>query len=557
MDAAMNAAVSALISESQALSTISNNLANSGTTGYKAVSTQFLSLLSTGSSGNNYPAGGVEAVARQNVSLQGNIVSTTSSTDLALDGNGFFVLSDGTSAQSFYTRNGAFETDSSGNMYLNGTGYYLMGWPTGSITSANSSNTASLSKVNLDSFNSSATATTDFALTANLPDEGQSSVNSTSYTNTSGSTEQLNYSWVSTGTTTSGDKTYLVSVTPSNSSVTLSDGTTSGASQLTYSVVTDSSGNIVSVHGTTNNTAGYSGTVLPTSITPSDSSSAVTGQTWANVLSNTGYSATQSLTTYDSLGTEEDYPVTWTAAGDNTWVMTVKSPTDSTGSTVTGELADSSGVSTSSYSYSVSFNSDGTLKSVTPLSTDTSGTLSTAPTNAAGGVALKTYSWTDGAAKADVSVSLGTYGKADGLTQYNTGQTTPTISKVSHTQNGVEYGSLSSISISKTGLVEATYSNGQTVDIYQLAVATFPNVNGLSALNDSVYQQTTSSGAYTLNVAGQNGAATVTESALESSTVDTSTEFSDMIVCQQAYQAASQVISTGKTMFSTLLQAVQ
>ncbi|HVI49880.1 MAG TPA: flagellar hook-basal body complex protein [Candidatus Sulfotelmatobacter sp.] len=562
MDAAMNAAVSALKSESQALSTISTNLANSGTTGYKAVSTQFLNLLNGTTSGTSgTQSGGVTTVTRQNVSLTGNITSTTNSTDMAIDGTGFFVVSDGTN--DYYTRNGSFTSDSTGNLYLSGTSYYLMGWTTdatGSVTTVNQGNTASLEKINVQKYNSTATATTTYSMSANLPDEAQSDVNTLSYTNDSGSSETLNYAWTSTGTNSSGNSTYLVSVTPSNSSVTLDDGTTSGVSQLTYTVEADSSGNIVSVTGTTNNTTGYSGTELPSSITASDKTSGsidTSTETWSAVEAKTGFSKSTSMKIYDSLGTEESVPVTWTAAGDNTWVMTVSSPTDASGSTTSGLLSDSSGVSASSYSYSVSFNSDGTLKSITPLSEMNGSTVSTAPVDANGDPIIKTYSWTDGATAGTVTLNLGTVGKSDGLTQYDTGETTPSISVKSTTQDGVQYGTLKSVAVNSSGEIVATYSNGESVPIYKVAVATFANANGLAAKSDTVYQQTSSSGGYILNEAGQNGAGSLEGSSLESSTVDTSTEFSNMITCQQAYSAASQIISTGKSMFTSLLQAVQ
>jgi len=86
---------------------------------------------------------------------------------------------------------------------------------------------------------------------------------------------------------------------------------------------------------------------------------------------------------------------------------------------------------------------------------------------------------------------------------------------------------------------------------------TFPNENGLAPLNQGVYQQSTLSGTYTLNAAGTNGAGTITGEALESSNVNTSTEFSNMITAQQAYSAASQVIGTDKQMWTSLIQVVQ
>jgi len=569
MDTSMNAAVSALQAQSQALSTISTNLANSSATGYKAVSTQFLNLLNgTGSSAHGSTSGGVSTVTRQNVTLNGTITSTTNATDMAIDGNGMFVVSDGTNT--YYTRDGAFDSDSTGNLYLSGTNYYLMGWTTdatGSVSVTNQGNVASLQKVNTEKYNSSATATTTYSMSANLPDEAQASVNTTSYTNASGSSETLNYSWVSTGTyydtaASTSYNTYQVSVTSSQSSVTLSDGSSSSSSALTYTVETDSSGNIVSVNGTSGNTAGYNGTDLPTSITVTDASANTvtvdtSADTWAAVKAVAGFSKDTSMKLYDSLGTEESVPVTWTAAGDNQWVMTVSSPTNSTGSTVAGLLADSSGVSTSSYSYMVSFNGDGTLNTITPLSHMNGSTISTAPTDASGDPVINTYSWVDGAKAGTITLSLGSSGKANGLTQYDTGESSATISIKSTTQDGVQYGTLKSVAVNTSGEIVATYSNGQSVPIYKVALATFPNSNGLKAMSDTVYQETSSSGDYILNEAGANGVGTIEGSSLENSTVNTSLEFSNMITSQQAYSAASQVISTDRQELTSLIQAIQ
>ncbi len=131
MDAAMSSAVSALQAQSSALSTVSTNLANSQTTGYKAVVTQFNSLLTQDAVGISYPAGGVQAVARQNLLAQGNVTSTTTTTDMAINGNGMFPVTYGVGGNSVsYTRDGAFDSDSSGNLVLSGTNYALVGWPT-------------------------------------------------------------------------------------------------------------------------------------------------------------------------------------------------------------------------------------------------------------------------------------------------------------------------------------------------------------------------------------------------------------------------------------------
>jgi len=106
-------------------------------------------------------------------------------------------------------------------------------------------------------------------------------------------------------------------------------------------------------------------------------------------------------------------------------------------------------------------------------------------------------------------------------------------------------------------VVNATYSNGQTIPIYKIAVATFADPNGLNAQSDGIYSATATSGGATLQTSGTNGAGTVFGSELESSTTDTSGQFSNMISAQQAYTAASQVITTVNKMFDTLVSSMR
>ena len=266
--------------------------------------------------------------------------------------------------------------------------------------------------------------------------------------------------------------------------------------------------------------------------------------------------------------------------------MTVSSPTDPSGTNSTGSLYDSGGNKVSSYSYQVAFNSDGSLNSVTGLQTFTENDTTNPPTltpntNAATGTAaiapvgtngepVLSATWNDGAAaqlagtSTAIAVNLGTAGalgtgQTNGLSQFDTGETTPSISvKSAPVQNGVQYGQLIGVSVDNaSGNVIASYDNGQKVPIYKVPVVTFPNENGLTAQTDGVYKQSSQSGSYTLNLAGTNGAGTITGQALEQSNVDTSTELSDLITAQQAYSSASQVINTDKQMFTSLIQVVQ
>jgi flagellar hook protein FlgE len=570
MDAAMNSAVSGLLAESTALSTISNNLSNSGTTGYKSVDTQFTSLLTELSNGATFTSGGVAASSRQNVLAQGTITSTSVTTDMSISGNGMFAVSAGLSGgTTYYTRNGAFDTDSSGNLYLSGTNYYLQGWPTdtsGNVTAVNSDNLASLETVNVDKYNSSAVATTAYTLTANFPAAAQDELGSISYTATGGVTDDLSIAYVQTSSSTAGGTTtatYQVAVdAPQGATVSDGSGVGGTASQLMYSV-TVVNGVVKQAVNMANGTLTTSATgTFPVAITASNATVAATipGTTWGSFTSSvgSGFVKSTSMTVYDSLGVAETAAVDWTAAGNNSWIMTINSPTNAAGTTSTGSLIAGT-TTTSSYSYLVSFNSDGTLDTVSPQKIyNSAGTLiGTSPTSSTGEAEIAA-TWNDGATASTVAINLGTQDKTDGLSQFSTTSSTSlSINVKSYSQNGVQYGSLTGVSINSSGDVIASYDNGQQVSIYKIPVVTFPNENGLTELSGGVYSQSMNSGNYTLHQAGQDGSGSIEGETLESSTVNTTVEFSNMITAQQAYSSASQVISTDKKMFDSLISVVQ
>jgi flagellar hook protein FlgE len=108
------------------LSTVADNIANASTTGYKTASTEFSSLLLPAVSGN-YNSGAVETDVRYAVDQQGALTYTSSTTDLAITGSGFFVVQD-PSGQPFLTRAGSFVPDESGEL-VNAAGYKLLGYP--------------------------------------------------------------------------------------------------------------------------------------------------------------------------------------------------------------------------------------------------------------------------------------------------------------------------------------------------------------------------------------------------------------------------------------------
>ena len=133
-------------------------------------------------------------------------------------------------------------------------------------------------------------------------------------------------------------------------------------------------------------------------------------------------------------------------------------------------------------------------------------------------------------------------------TQY--GQSSATNSL---TNDGYAAGSLSSMSISPAGVIQASYTNGQTNVIGQIALADFTNEQGLQTLGNNRWQQTFSSGPAQLNAPGSGNAGTIRSSALESSNVDLTTELVNMITAQRYYQANSQTIKAQDTVMQTLV----
>ncbi|SFI21291.1 flagellar hook protein FlgE [Bradyrhizobium sp. cf659] len=419
LSGALSSAISALSAQSQSLSMISDNIANSDTTAYKTTSGMFDALVTASSNTTSYASGGVTISGRANITQQGLLAATSNATDVAIQGSGFFVVTDAKSGgTTAYTRNGAFTTDNAG--YLQNNGYYLEGWRTDADGNVVGNESASnLEPINTQVASTSGSATTKTTIAANLP------------------------------------------------------------------------------------------------------SDAATGDTY-----------TSSMTVYDSLGAANSMQITWSKTGTNTWSASFANPTSASDTTTA--------TGTASGTIDITFNSDGSLASTSPDPATVSIT-----------------GWTDGAADSTITMDLGTAGKTDGLTQYASGETTPSVNVTSIDSDGLSYGKLSSISIGDDGVVDATYSNGQTIAIYKIAVATFADPNGLAASSDGIYSATVTSGNAALQASGENGAGTIYGSELESSTTDTSSQFSSMISAQQAYSAASQVISTVNKMYDTLISAMR
>ncbi len=161
----LNTSVSGMLADSNWLSSISQNVANANTTGYKNAETEFSTLVDQVSSAA--AGGGVMTSTRSLNMLQGNVVTSSTATDLAVQGSGFFVVSDSSGA-TYLTRNGSFVADAAGNL-VNSAGYFLMANNVQGGSSSPANALSTLQKVNLAAVGETATPTTTGSIAANLP----------------------------------------------------------------------------------------------------------------------------------------------------------------------------------------------------------------------------------------------------------------------------------------------------------------------------------------------------------------------------------------------------
>ena len=473
ISSAMLAGISGLISNSSALASISNNIANVNTVGYKRQDTEFQDLV-TAQSGTRgvYTAGGVQAVTSQLVQQQGETRATTSATDLAIAGQGMFVvtsqpgLTSATSPRDF-TRAGSFTPDADG--YLKNTaGYYLQGWvadANGAITT-DPSDVSKLQTINVTSQAGSAGATTAMSINANLNasqapsaaagDPAATPPVAATYDATSATASMATYD-PAAGTGTKPDFTIPLTVVDSQ-------GGRHGVDIRLLKSATANRWNyeIVSTDG-----AITSGAPLHD------------GQLATGVLA---FTSTGQLDTANTTGFPDPKSPVLTLGGSDT-------------------------------------------------------------TAAAGGASWKSSLGIAGQA---ISLNIGT--APGGVTQFASDSTITATA-----QNGVVYGNLASVDIDAQGFVTAKYDNGVTRKIAQVAVATFQNPDGLSAITGDAWQVSRASGNYNLKVAGTGGAGAISPSELENSTVDLSTEFTGLITTQRAYSASSKIITTSDQMLQELI----
>src|SRR5277367_3535461 len=164
----------------------------------------------------------------------------------------------------------------------------------------------------------------------------------------------------------------------------------------------------------------------------------------------------------------------------------------------------------------------------------------TAP--AGGGLTFAGFNPPDGAQPMSMNFNFGQ------TTQYGGG-----FGVTSITQNGYATGQLSSVAVDTSGIVSAVYTNGRSTQLGQLAMANFPNPQGLKQLGDTSWSSTFASGNAVQGTASSAGFGSIQSGSLESSNVDLTQELVNMITAQRSFDSNAQVITTANQESQTVI----
>jgi flagellar hook protein FlgE len=464
LSSALFSGISGLTTLGNAMQIIGDNIANVNTVGFKGSTFTFQDLLSQATStmsGTSQVGRGAALGDIYSAFEQGSFESTGNATDLAIGGDGFFVMRESASENLYYTRAGNFRFDKDGYL-INPEGYVVQGWQ----LDENAEDVGSIGDCMLTSFTSAPAETDKVEVIVNLDADGGD--NSTG----AGTDTDLSTKWAGTAATPIGESAYE-------------------------------------------------------------------------------YQTTMKI--YDSLGSTHDITIYFDKADTNSayeFIVTCNPDEDNrTGAASTsnaGLLA--RGL--------IEFNSGSGV--ITDIDLDLNNGTGTWTAQA------EASNLTDGhfvfapsfIASTPMSIELDFGSRYDGTSWVNGSLSTSQFARPSTTtfQSATGYGAgdLQGVNVDVDGIITGTYSNGQLIPLYRVALAKFTNEQGLQKEGGNLYMATRESGDAITNKPGTNGLGNIAPNSLEQSNVDMATEFVKMISTQRGFQANSKTI----TVVDQMLQEV-
>lgn len=542
---------------------IGNNIANVNTTAYKSSSMTFSELMSQTTqkaSGANATTGvggtnakqiglGVKAGAINTaITTQGSAQSTGNPFDIMITGDNFFVVSNG--SENFFTRDGSFYVDGAGNLAMTSTGYNVMGWGVDETTGNIKQDTVTALRIMSAANMTYPPEATTKANISGILDENDKDV-----TSANGKTVNLNffdargYSYTAKFTfkQSSGDKTNEYSMELNK--ILDSTGAEIDISKLKFG---NRSQQKMETKVTLNTDAyKWDGKVLKTKdgttevanladifkadgslITPADDAAAQKQQKALDAIAKAyGYegSTDEFLNLYITSTANKDKQLTIQdllgnmMAGKTTDVL----PADGSAITMEGRYFEGT---------TVVFNKDtGKLESV-------GGSTTNLNVNAAFSALGGNFS--------DVTIDLSECTNYDNKGTSTIGATSGDLDGLG---TGRRLGDMIGVSIQKDGMIYASYDNGMTKLLGQIATAAFANASGLEKEGDNLYSATLNSGEFDgIGVDITAGGGYMSTGQLEMSNVDLSSEFTEMITTQRGFQANSRIITVSDTLLEEL-----
>lgn len=532
----LNSGVSGLKSFQTKMDTIGNNISNVDTTGFKSSRVSFSELMNenVGGSGggdsapslSNQVGLGVRVSSVDRDFNQGTIENTGQATDLAIEGDGYFVVNNG--SEDLMTRSGNFTfndggqlVDQSGNFVqgynANESGNILGGGATDNVRVdfENSLEPQQTSEVNLGGNLNSDTSSTKvvqaqsaFTLgsdgsiaggTADINDLSQTSTDLESgdiveievATNDGSATETADFEYDADGTTLE-DMVDAINADLSEGSASMVDG----MMILRSDEMGDSEFDVNSISIDDSATGSGADMNFPGFQTTQEGA---TGK------------QTMSTTVYDELGEEHSLLVDFTQTGQNEWDYEAKFADGEsiTGGDDTGTITfDEMGQIDSGDNFDIEFN----------------------PGN--------------GASETSFEINFGG-GEGSDFTQYSGANTAKVLN-----QDGYTQGALVDVQVNGDGRVQGVYDNGENQDLAQLALGEVQNEDGLEMEGGGLYRPTSAAGEVFVDTADNLSDTSIQSSALEGSNVDLAQEFTEMITSQRAYQSSARVISTSDEMLT-------
>lgn len=507
----MYAGVSGLNAQSQAVSVISNNLANSSTTGYKSSVTNFedvfYSSLSTGGSTDQIGHGVTVSSVDVNFE-QGSYESSSSVTDMAIDGDGFFIVVDPDTGDTYYTRAGDFELNENGYL-CDSSGNIVQGW----IADSDGDASGVLTNIQIEESQSAPKATSEVSF-PNMNIDSDSADNCTA---SNAYTAMFN-AYDGTADTPIAESLYAY-----QTALTVYDenGTAHALTMTIDAAGTNDSGELVYEYTVSCDADEDQRTVDGVDV----------GETEAAGLLMTGtlvFSTDGQLTSVTAFTLDDTLADATDLTNPSNWVL---ADFDEDG--YPQLLANFTGGDDQEISLNLGLSND---LANTGTGWDTSGGIDSLDDITA------TTDLSDLPAFNQISRS------SKAITSYDSSSAT-----YSMRQDGYAAGTLQNLIINENGLISGLYSNGQTEALYVVALADFNNKNGLYAEGSNLWSATTESGQAVIGKAGSAGFGEVASSTLESSNVDTAMEMTKLIIAQSVFQANSKVITTANTLLETVI----